>query len=419
MVQHRSTIAHVADTVSAVVQAKIFICEPLVMVTQPVSAPASSPQLSNGQESAFAAAIESAFEVNNASNRTLPNGVVVVAATTAGSGGTVEAMRVSPDGAGNGAVTQVSVSEEQTGNASDASGGGAAAVVVTTDTTGEQSKTTVVTVTDKNDGSGSQIAIDIPAADGSDTRTTVTIDSSMLETATLPEDARVAFGVLSTDARTGQPGTLILVVPTGTDANGASTFNITTVQMGTTVDPASAFRNYGFSGTIGGRLTNGFGGAVAVEFGGQRQIVWVNAGQNVAPSFTGEIEADYGTIDPSNGGAAGTVAGLVGKITLVFENGRLVGQKDSDGAAISDFNSFIADQIATEPALPEVDDALAVTWQTAVTTKGNLFVIGNANRSNAYSINIREDERDNRVNRNSLNAMEARPASAALEAADR
>jgi hypothetical protein len=408
-VQYPFTTVHVADTVSAVVQAKIFLCEPVVMVTQPVSAPTGAAKLSDRQESAFAIAVERATETSNAANRTLSNGIVVVAATTSnagGAGGAVEAMRVSPDGTGNGVVTQVSLSEDQTGNASDASGGGTAAVVVTTDTTGEHTQTTVVTVTGNETGSGSQIAIDIPATDGSGTRTTVTIDSTMLDTSTLPDDARIAFGVLSTNAASGDPGTLILVVPTGTDPNGASTFNITTVQMGTTVELASAFRNYGFTGTSGGVLTSGYGGAVAVRIAGQQQIVWVNAGRNIGPSFTGEVQADYGTIDPSNGGAAGTVAGLVGKITLVFENGRLVGQKDAEGADINDFNAYIADQIAAGPELPELDAALALTWQTAISTQGNMYVIGNANRSNAYSINIREDERDNRLSRSALANLE-------------
>jgi hypothetical protein len=349
-------------------------------------------------------------DVNNASNRTQPNSLAVVAALTAGDagGGPGEPRRIGPDSMGSPrVVAQVTVSESQLGNASDASGGGATAVVVTTDVTGEQDQTTVITVTEDAGGDGSQIAIDISAPDGSDTVTTVTIDSKLLERPELPGDARVAFGILSNDAATGDPRSLILIVPTGSNAQGDSTFNIVTVQLADAIDPALAFQNYGFSGLSAGNLGSSFGGAVALDVNGSTQIVWVNAGRNISPSFTGEIQADYGTINPANGGNSGTVAGLVGKVTLVFEKGVLIGQKDSSGAEIGNFNSFIREQIAAEPIFPQLRSILSSVWKTAFSRDTMVYALTNVQKSRVFSRLGDDSEQDSVAVRQAVQLQQA------------
>jgi hypothetical protein len=311
-------------------------------------------------------------------------------------------MRISPDGAGNGVVTQVSLSDVQTGNASDATAGGSSTVVVTTDATGEFTQTTVVTVTDSEIGNNSQIAIDISTTDGSGLTTTVTIDSSMLDAAGLPDDARLAFGVVTNDPATGAPKSMILIVPNGSDTNGENTFNIVNVQVSETVNPASAFRNYAFSGTSGLSITSAFGGAVAIDVECSTRIVWLNAGSNVPPSFTGEIEANYGIIDPQGGGSAGTVAGLVGKITLVFENGQLIAQKDACGVEITDFDSYVREKIATQPELPEVTPVLSSTWQNTIVRESGLYVGYNYSRDSAFAQAFASVQREAEIQRQTV-----------------
>jgi hypothetical protein len=384
------------------------------MGTPPVSALDRASSTVDVTSQAFLGAVNSVLDGNTASNGTQPNSVVVVAATSGGVNAAglaninLNSVRIAPD-ATAGLVSQTIVSDTAVSNASDASGGGTSAVVVTTDASGQQSQATVVTVTGNETGNGSTIAIDVPASDGSDTVTTVTIDSGLIDPDQLPDDARIAFGVLSRDATTGQPNTLILIVPTGTDSTGASTFNVATVRLSETLDPTAAFRNFGFSGSNGGVLTSSFGGAVALEVDGQQQIVWLSAGRNIPPSFTGEVEADFGTLDPSNSGAAGTVAGLVGKVTLVFENGQLVSQRDAEGEEIEDFDAWIRDQIAGQPELPTVDAALSATWQTAIVSSGTAYVIGNSNNSSSNARNIGENEQANLVNRLAITSQDALP----------
>jgi hypothetical protein len=200
---------------------------------------------------------------------------------------------------------------------------------------------------------------------------------------------------------------LILIVPRGTDAQGDSSFNIVTVQLSDTVDPASAFRNYGFSSMSDGDLGSSFGGAVAVDVNGTQHIVWLNAGQNLPPSFTGEVSADYGTIDVLNGGNAGTVVGLVGKAVLVFENGALVAQKDSEGAEITDFDAFVRNQIASQPEFPELKSILETVWQAAFSRDTMVYALSNSEKSRVFSRSGNDQEQDGIAVRQAILLQEA------------
>jgi hypothetical protein len=269
------------------------------------------------------------------SGKTVTSGDVVTFAETGGTT-TTDSMTARQDVASN-SSTIISMSTKKDGADSATSGADVleqTAVIVKKNDDGSVGDATIINIKTNKDDATKTISISKKNDDNTMQTATITLDG--LSTF---GDPHVAYAAVSTNVETGLPQSMFLISSGDPGTGQSDVFLVSLIDSADSINFDQAFSNGGFTTFSGRDNFQSFGGAVSIDIGGQKIIVWLDAGKAITNGFSGTVTADYGTFAPDTSVSSSTVSGDVMALNLIFTNGTV--SEIWDGTTrIDDFDAF-------------------------------------------------------------------------------
>jgi hypothetical protein len=300
----------------------------------------------------FMMAVDAAISMSDKNQDKLQSSAVVKIAPSDDNGGAVSVLK--KDTAADNSSTLISVttkpddgpSGDNTPDSTDQT-----AVIITKDGNGDIKNATVINVISNNSDNTQTISISTKNADQETVISTITLDAQ-----TLQGNAGIAYASVTNNPETGLPQSLFLITPSQDAGTSSDVFLVSLVGATDHIDLTDTFSNFGFTTFSGRDSGSSFGGAVTIDIGGRKIIVWMDAGQNVANDYSGELNAAFGTFEPDLMAPSSTIAGNIVGLKLVFSQSAITQIWQGD-TLIDDLDGYVR-QLVGGDTPPPVDAAV-------------------------------------------------------------
>ncbi len=241
------------------------------------------------------------------------------------------------------------------------------AVIVKKSDDGLVEDAAIISITTNADDATKTISITKKNDDNTTQTSTITLDSLRLS-----DDPNVAYASVLTNLDTGLPQSMFLISSGDPGAGQSDVFLVSLINSADTIDISTSFANGGFTTFSGRDGFQSFGGAVSIDVGGQKIIIWLDAGRAIANGFSGVLSANFGTFAPDTSLASSTVSGEVMQLDLIFEHGRISEIWDGD-VQIDDLDAFARETAENAPQGEIVDQETIAQQRGTIVSNAPLF----------------------------------------------